>query len=256
MMDQPELGKKICESRNRKGMTQKDLSELCHIDVRTIQRIESGEVFPRASTIRLIAEALDLELNEFNSNDPHGSVNQESFRGILLATMLIGLIHLVNWFFNAPLFPTFKMFNPYNWIYSIVDVVTTVFFYYGFYVIAGYFKNSLLKFASSFFMIGGPLYFISTTINDVLSILILSILGINCIFFGIGLMKTKSSLLTLYKSTGILQLLIAPFFILPIGVLNIVGCWMNIPLYILMLCIMFLEYRKLRQVTVKNYNQA
>ena len=60
-MNQPELGRKINEIRNRNGITQKDLSEKCNIDIRTIQRIESGEVFPRASTLKLISEILGLD---------------------------------------------------------------------------------------------------------------------------------------------------------------------------------------------------
>ena len=252
-MKQPELGKKINEIRNQKGITQKELSESSNIDIRTIQRIESGEVFPRTSTIKLIAEALELDPHELNGNDQTGSGNSEGFRILLLITMIVGIIYLVDWFFYAPLIPRYKIYNSHVWIYSIINVITNVFFYYGFYMIGKYYESKLLKFASSFFMIVGPIYFISAIVTGAMNInaggyinqIILSLLGINCIFFGIGLLKTKTSLLTLYKSAGILQLLIAPFFILPIGTLNVIGCWMNIPLYILMIFILYLEYRKL-----------
>ncbi len=50
-MKQPELGKKISELRKAKGMTQEELVEKCNLNVRTVQRIEAGEVTPRSFTI-------------------------------------------------------------------------------------------------------------------------------------------------------------------------------------------------------------
>ncbi|MCG6191428.1 helix-turn-helix domain-containing protein [Maribellus maritimus] len=255
-MNQPELGKKINEIRNQKGITQKDLSEKCNIDIRTIQRIESGEVFPRASTIKLIADAFELDSYELNGNEISIS---ENFRILLLVTMIAGIIYLINWFFYAPLFIKDVIYYSYNWISSIVNAITVVFFYYGFYLVGKYLENKLLAFASFFFMIGSTVYFIITTVIGVLNIsagdtinqLVISILGINCILFGFGLLNTKSSLTALYKSTGIMALLTAPFFITPIETLNIVGCWMNIPLYILMIFIIYLEYQKLCKYNYK-----
>jgi transcriptional regulator with XRE-family HTH domain len=248
-MNQPELGKKINEIRNQKGITQKDLSDKCNIDIRTIQRIESGEVFPRSSTIKLIAKVLELNYIELNGKEQDSQDTSESLRILLMVSMIAGIIHLVNWLFYAPLIPHNLIHYSYNWLFSIIDVITTVFFYYGFFSIAKYFENKLLAFASSFFMIGGPVYFISTIITGALNIsageylshLIVSILGINCIFFGFGLMKTKHNMPVLYKSAGILQFLIAPLFILPIGTLNVIGCWLNIPLYVLLIVIIYLE---------------
>jgi transcriptional regulator with XRE-family HTH domain len=60
MIQQPVLGKKIAEHRKAKGFTQEELVEKCNINVRTLQRIEAGEVTPRTSTIKLIFEALEI----------------------------------------------------------------------------------------------------------------------------------------------------------------------------------------------------
>ena len=46
-MKQPELGQIIHDLRKQKGLTQEELVEKCNISVRTIQRIEAGEVTPR-----------------------------------------------------------------------------------------------------------------------------------------------------------------------------------------------------------------
>jgi transcriptional regulator with XRE-family HTH domain len=61
-MKQPELGKKISEWRKAKGLTQEELVEKCNLNVRTIQRIEAGEVTPRSYTIKTILEALGMEI--------------------------------------------------------------------------------------------------------------------------------------------------------------------------------------------------
>ena len=68
-MTQPELGKKIAELRKAKGFTQEELVEKCNLSVRTLQRIESGEVAPRTYTIRLIFTALDFDIHENPTQD-------------------------------------------------------------------------------------------------------------------------------------------------------------------------------------------
>lgn len=54
-------GQIIRELRVKKGMTQEDLAAKTDITVRTIQRIESGEVDPRAFTLQSIAAALEVD---------------------------------------------------------------------------------------------------------------------------------------------------------------------------------------------------
>lgn len=68
MIQQPELGKKIADLRKSKGLTQEELVEKCNLNVRTLQRIESGEVTPRAYTIRLIFEALEFPFDKSLNN--------------------------------------------------------------------------------------------------------------------------------------------------------------------------------------------
>lgn len=69
MIQQPELGKKIAGLRKSKGYTQEELVEKCNLSVRTLQRIEAGEVTPRTYTVKLIFEVLELDLDlVFNSH--------------------------------------------------------------------------------------------------------------------------------------------------------------------------------------------
>ena len=60
-MKQPELGRKVAEIRKAKGMTQDELSQNCNLNLRTIQRIESGTVNPRSYTLKLIGEKLGYD---------------------------------------------------------------------------------------------------------------------------------------------------------------------------------------------------
>lgn len=61
-MQQPSLGKKIAKLRKAKGLTQEELVGKCNLSIRTLQRIEAGEVTPRSYTIKLIFAALGQEV--------------------------------------------------------------------------------------------------------------------------------------------------------------------------------------------------
>lgn len=63
-MKQPELGKKIAELR--KGLTQEELVDRCNLNVRTLQRIESGVVTPRNYTVKAIFAELEYNIDSFN----------------------------------------------------------------------------------------------------------------------------------------------------------------------------------------------
>jgi uncharacterized Tic20 family protein/DNA-binding Xre family transcriptional regulator len=63
-MNQPDLGFKVSELRQQKGLTQEQLAERCEISSRTIQRIENGEVDPRTYTLQCLSTALDFDFSE------------------------------------------------------------------------------------------------------------------------------------------------------------------------------------------------
>ena len=69
LMKQPELGKKIFELRQNKGLTQSELAEKCNLSLRTVQRIESTEVIPRNYTIKLIFSNLDYDYESSINNE-------------------------------------------------------------------------------------------------------------------------------------------------------------------------------------------
>lgn len=76
-MKQPDLGRKIAELRKAKGLTQEELVQKCNLSVRTLQRIESGEVTPRSYTIRIIFAALDYNIYDSSKRLSNRFINNE-----------------------------------------------------------------------------------------------------------------------------------------------------------------------------------
>ena len=68
-MNQPDLGLKVSDLRQQKGLTQEQLAERCEVSPRTIQRIESGEVDPRAYTLHCLGEALEFDFGEESTSN-------------------------------------------------------------------------------------------------------------------------------------------------------------------------------------------
>ncbi len=68
-MNQPDLGITIAELRLQKGLTQEKLAEYCEVSKRTIQRIESGEVKPRAFTLNNLSNILEFDFGEENTHN-------------------------------------------------------------------------------------------------------------------------------------------------------------------------------------------
>ncbi|HDR14609.1 MAG TPA: DUF4932 domain-containing protein [Desulfobacteraceae bacterium] len=84
-MRQPEIGKTISELRKQKGMTQEDLGDARELNVRSIQRLENGEVEPRASTLKLLSAALEYKFKPGSANDREYNLKE---------TILILSVHL------------------------------------------------------------------------------------------------------------------------------------------------------------------
>ena len=89
IMKQPKLGEKISQLRKQKGLTQEELIEKCNISVRTIQRIESGEVTPRSYTLKTILNVLDYDLSQIQDEDDQSSSSDKSSRKTSFIKLLI-----------------------------------------------------------------------------------------------------------------------------------------------------------------------
>jgi len=93
-MRQPELGQQLAQLRQEKNMTQEELVEACNVSVRTIQRIESGEVTPRVSTVKILVAALGSDMENFDQ--PKKDHSFKTSNGIYLrAGWIAGIVYLV-----------------------------------------------------------------------------------------------------------------------------------------------------------------
>jgi transcriptional regulator with XRE-family HTH domain len=62
-------GKKICEARKLKGLTQEKLADLANVNLRTIQRIENNNCEPQGNTINSICEVLEIKIENIIRDD-------------------------------------------------------------------------------------------------------------------------------------------------------------------------------------------
>lgn len=244
-MMQPELGRRIAESRKLSGITQKDLSDSCGIDIRTLQRIEAGEVMPRPSTLTLITSALGISSNVPDNGDSSTYRYSESS---LLFFAFVGVFYLISWIIYAPLFPKSGFLIQSGVYVSIIFTLISLIFYFGFFDFGMRSHNLVLKVSSLIIMICLPISLIVTLTSDQFGFahhiqqLIVLIMGVNSIVFGIGLLRTKLEHDLIKNIAGILQLVIAPFFIIPVSILNYVGCWLTIPFVLVLISLIVQTY--------------
>jgi transcriptional regulator with XRE-family HTH domain len=86
-------------------MTQEELADKTEVSARTIQRIENGEVDPRAYTLQMIAKALEVDYELFVENEP----NEEQEIQQVNANNWLGLLHISG--FIPLIFPTVLLWN-------------------------------------------------------------------------------------------------------------------------------------------------
>jgi transcriptional regulator with XRE-family HTH domain len=226
-MKQPELGRKISELRKAKGLTQEELVEKCNISVRTLQRIETGEVTPRSYTIKTILAALDYDLSTIAANDD--TLLQSTFRRTkqylfldvdmntspdhsmrqLTIAWILGIVYfLIGFFEGAAEYFRYKddiliFSTPVYVALKISFLVTYIIFQRGFILLGGLFKNYLLR-ITSFILIFGNILIIGYDIASIFydSIERQYILGSEAVVFGcIGILY-GISLRRLWKSVG------------------------------------------------------
>ena len=61
-MNKEQLAQLVREKRTAKGITQQELADMAGISLRSVQRMENGEVLPRSYTLRVIAEKLGFDI--------------------------------------------------------------------------------------------------------------------------------------------------------------------------------------------------
>ncbi|MDC6355368.1 MULTISPECIES: serine hydrolase [unclassified Robiginitalea] len=86
------LGENLIYQRKKQGLSQEELAGKTQVTVRTIQRIEKGDVNPHLQTVKLLAAALSVEVEDLMPIDnPREETIQAKWLLLIHATPLLGL---------------------------------------------------------------------------------------------------------------------------------------------------------------------
>lgn len=85
------IGQTIHDARIRKGMTQEELAGKTDISIRTIQRIENGEVDPRSYTLLSIAKVLDIDYEDLVNSKVYQNNRDDMLQD---DPVLLSMLHL------------------------------------------------------------------------------------------------------------------------------------------------------------------
>jgi len=251
ILKQPELGQSILGLRQKKKITQEELVEICNINVRTLQRIEAGEVTPRDYTIRIILDALDYNFEQVES----AILKKTSIKRLQVA-WIAGIVYFVFGIFETVVdYERFGDSLPYYFplLYTgvkIIVLISFIAFMFGFFEVGKYYKSALLK-ISAFLMMGSfvviELYDIISVFSAMTSEEFLLIKGSEAvifggidIIFGIALFRLDKSLGLLPKVAGIFEIIVGAFFIS--FVLAFFGLLVLIPATILEIVLLYKAY--------------
>lgn len=280
-MKQPELGRKISELRKGKGLTQEELVDKCNISVRTLQRIESGEVTPRSYTVRTIMAALEYDLARISVHDDKKMNLIDWLKEILLIDIdpdksgyylvkqlnnawIFGIIYFVLGFLEGAadyyrITEDQMIFSiPFYIIMKISVLISFFFFQRGFILVGHLYKNYLLK-IMSFVLIFGMflviIYDITSLFQDsierefILSAQALTFGAIG-ILFGVSLMKLQKSFGQLPIIAGIFEIFAACFLLTIL--LAFVGLIILIPAELLEIIILYKAVETIKSLKSEN----
>lgn len=228
-MQQPELGRRLTALRKERNLTQEELVEKSHVSVRTIQRIEAGEVLPRLSTVKILLEALGESYDTFLTKPTNMETRTEqlehSGRSVLLTAVIAGAIYLaveislgaldIAWLTKE------QDWEPWlNMVYiglTVVMMASYTLFARGFILLSKLFENKLLTIGAYLMMaavIGiGILDCVTLFSGDTERLwmpysIAAAVSGALTFVFGIALIRLQDGMGELSRVAGILEILI------------------------------------------------
>jgi transcriptional regulator with XRE-family HTH domain len=263
-MKQPELGKRILALRKSKGFTQEELVEKCNINVRTIQRIEAGEVSPRNFTLRTILEALGVDADAFFgpsihekatvtlSNEQSNQLQLSWIGGIFFTVfaMLGVVVETMIWDYEDPIDGELVYLS----IYGILTLVSLFFFMRGYKILGDLLNNKLLSAATYVYFFSEVLLIVSTIVFTVFQVEgtfaevsvglpVLIVIGIAELLMGIGILRLREQLGDFAFVIGIMKVINGVLFMSVI--LSVVAIFLVFPILIMELVFLYLAHQKL-----------
>lgn len=268
VMQQPELGRRLTALRKERNLTQEELVEKSHVSVRTIQRIEAGEVLPRVSTIRILLNALGVNYETFLTTNQVMETTKTTLptanRNNLLIAVIAGALYLIAEIILGTL-DILWMEQGRNWGFRMnatyitltcVMVIAFIFFARGFIALSNVFENKLLKVAAYLLMVGT----FASAILDVSTLsvesfetiwipyaLLAVIMGAISILFGMALIQLQDGMGELSRIAGILEIILG--CILVTVILFFVSYIILIPATVLEIIILYRGYEYLSKPT-------
>ena len=272
-MKQPELGLKISELRKSKGLTQEELVEQCNISVRTIQRIEAGEVTPRSYTIKTILSALDYDLDQIITKEDSKiasefkklfllEIDDSKEAGFLTKQLNIawisGIIYFALGFAEIPI-DYFRYFQdemvtstPVYIALKVVVLVSIILFMRGFVLTGKIFKNYLQRITAFIFIFVSVVFYtfdiISLFTGEIDSEVIAGAYGITYgimgVLFGIAMLRLQNILGSIATITGIFEIVTYSCFLTII--LVVLGFALLTPTIILEVIVLYKAYAMLK----------
>ncbi|WP_299188699.1 helix-turn-helix transcriptional regulator [uncultured Aquimarina sp.] len=235
IMEQPALGIKISELRKSKGLTQEELVEQCNISVRTIQRIEAGEVTPRSYTIKTILSALDYDLEKIQTEnskvakefkklfllDIDDSKEASFLTRQLTISWISGIVYFILGFgefaldysryFGSEMLVSTALYS----VLKLVILIAIILFMRGFILSGKIFKNYLLRITAFIFTCMTIIFYtydlISLHIGELDFTYIIGAqavtFGVIGILLGISIIRLQNALGMLAKTTGIFEII-------------------------------------------------
>lgn len=216
-MKQPQLGQKIQEWRKAKGLTQEELVERCNINVRTIQRIEAGEVTPRSYTVKAILEVLEVEPEEIKSFQSEKSrvAVPDNLNSWLRFSLIAGIIYLIlaltESVIDLQIFLEKSSFSlGFGYFYTFLKMsalVSFIMFTGAFYKLSDLFSNLLLKLMSVFLIILTFIFILEDIVTYWLGIDLVTGLLLRSLIAGLVYVLFATSFLHLSKSQGTIYII-------------------------------------------------
>lgn len=232
MISQPSLGKKILALRKVKDMTQEELKEKCHVSVRTIQRIESGIVTPRLSTIKILIGALGEDPDTWrNTGQPpslHGmfktifllSGDEEQLMKTFQPAWISGVMYLLLFILNVGLtsLPSDHAMHSAMTLIPVNLMLIVSFFVFirGYLALARLFEIQLLKVSAYLSLLFVSIAWIVDIIeisfvsmsdfSSAISVFTLVLMGTASLLFGKGLVKLQDGMGSIAKIAGRLEI--------------------------------------------------
>ena len=272
IMKQPELGQKILELRKAKGLTQEELVELCNINVRTIQRIEAGEVTPRSYTIKSILEVLGYDFKEIQHTIQESEPISPEMIGkaaFMKTAFFVGIVYFLLAFvegvFDYGLWEAGEEISPEAapWYIAVKIGIMLTFgvFTFGYYRLSLIKPNVIVKAASILLIVatcigvGGDIYgFNNASVWQSVQFSKAILFGALYIVFGLGLIKYQSEFGNLALVAGILSIISGIAFLSII--LAIPGLFVFTIFEILQLVLLYKAYESItgKSTSPKNLN--